>query len=84
MTCAIAVSQGCSDASNFARLARKYAACDGRSLDRSAAIAFATAGIVAGEYHRCGFGVLSGSPSRCWTTMTLRTLFGAAPSILSM
>ena len=32
----------------------------------------ATAGIVVGSYHRCGFGVLSGRPSTCWTTITLR------------
>ena len=51
---------------------------------RSAAIALATAGIVVGLYQRCGFGVLSGRPSRCWTTMTLRHEFGDADSILFM
>ena len=52
--------------------------------ERSAATAFATAGIVDGLYHRCGLGVLSGSPSRCCTSMTLRLPFGAAASILFM
>jgi hypothetical protein len=51
---------------------------------RSAAIAVATAGIVSGLYHRCGFGVLPGRPSRSWTTMTLRAGFGAAFSIVVM
>ncbi len=45
-------------------------------------MALATAGIVFGSYHRCGFGVLSGRPSRCWTTITLRLEFGDADSIL--
>src|SRR5579875_1856300 len=35
---------------------------------RADAIASATAGMVPGLYHRCGFGVPSGSPSRCCTT----------------
>ena len=47
-------------------------------------MAFATAGIVAGEYHRCGFGVQSGRPSRCCTSITLRAELGAAASILFM
>ena len=48
------------------------------------ATALATAGIVAGEYQRCGFGVLSGRPSRCCATITLRAELGAAASILFM
>ena len=47
-------------------------------------MALATAGMVVGEYHRCGFGVLSGSPSRCCTSITLRSGFGDAASILFM
>ena len=47
-------------------------------------MAFATAGMVPGLYHRCGFGVLSGRPSRSCTTMTLRAAFGAAFSIVFM
>ena len=47
-------------------------------------MALATAGIVVGEYQRCGFGVLSGRPSRCWTSITLRTELGEAASILFM
>ena len=47
-------------------------------------MALATAGMVDGEYHRCGFGVLSGRPSRCWTSITLRSGFADAASILFM
>ena len=47
-------------------------------------MAFATAGMVFGLYHRCGLGVLSGSPSTFWTTITLRSGFGDADSILFM
>ena len=46
-------------------------------------MAFATVGIVFGSNHRCGFGVLSGSPSKCWTLMTFLFAFGAADMILS-
>ena len=63
-------------------MAWKYALWAGWRADRSAAIALATAGIVAGSYHRCGFGVLSGRPSTCWTVITLRPGFGDADSIL--
>ena len=42
----------------------------------------ATAGIVPGLYHRCGFGVLSGRPSSCCTLITLRPGAGAAFSIV--
>ena len=41
-----------------AALALKYEAWAGWMAARSAAIALATAGIVLGLYHRCGFGVL--------------------------
>jgi len=41
-------------------------------------------GIVAGSYHRCGFGVLSGRPSSFCTTMTRRPESGTAFSIVSM
>src|SRR5580693_6782767 len=51
---------------------------------RSAAIAFATAGMVLGLYHRCGFGVAVGRPSRFCTTMTLRDELGAAFSRVFM
>src|SRR5271157_4936721 len=47
-------------------------------------MAFATAGMVPGLYHRCGFGVLSGKPSRFCTTTTLRDELGAAFSIVFM
>ena len=80
----MASSHGVSEASNFFRLAWKYALCAGCRADRSAAMALATAGIVFGSYHRCGFGVLSGRPSRCCTTITLRFGFGDADSILFM
>jgi hypothetical protein len=53
-------------------------------LDRSAVIALATAGIVSGSYQRCGFGVLSGSPSVFWTSMTFRPGFGDAASMVLM
>ena len=65
-------------------LALKYEAWAGWMAARSAAIALATAGIVLGLYHRCGFGVSVGRPSRSCTTMTLRELFGAAFSIVFM
>ncbi len=78
----MAAVQGSSEASNVLRLAAKAAACDGCSSDRASAIAFATAGMVFGSYQRCGFGVLSGSPSRCWTLITLRFGRGAADMIL--
>ena len=51
---------------------------------RSAAMALATAGIVDGLYHRCGFGVLSGRPSSRCTSMTLRLESGTASSIVVM
>ena len=44
----------------------------------------ATAGIVFGSYHRCGLGVLSGSPSTFWAMITLRPASGDADSILFM
>ena len=47
-------------------------------------MALATAGMVVGLYHRCGFGVVSGSPRRFWTLMTLRSGSGEADSILVM
>ena len=47
-------------------------------------MALAAAGMVFGSYHRWGFGVLSGRPSRCWTSITLRVELGEADSILSM
>ena len=47
-------------------------------------MAFATAGIVFGSYHRCGLGVLSGRPSTFWTMITLRLGSGDADSILFM
>src|SRR5580704_921388 len=47
-------------------------------------MAFATLGMVVGAYHRCGLGVLSGRPSRCCTTITLRAPLGEADSILFM
>ena len=47
-------------------------------------MARATAGMVAGEYHRCGFGVESGRPSRCWTSMTFRAALGELPSMVFM
>jgi len=62
----------------------KNEACAGCSAARSAATAFATAGIVPGLYHRCGFGVLSGRPSRSCTVTTLRDELGAAFSIVFM
>src|SRR5271165_4387626 len=65
-------------------LALKYAAWAGDRAARSAATAFATAGMVPGWYHRCGFGVLSGKPSRFCTTTTLRDELGAAFSIVFM
>jgi hypothetical protein len=40
--------------------------------------------MVAGEYHRCGFGVESGLPSRCWTSMTFRAEFGELASMVFM
>ena len=45
-------------------------------------MAFATAGMVAGAYHRCGLGVLSGKCSSACTSMILRFEFGVAASIL--
>ena len=48
---------------------------------RSLAMAAATFGMVAGLYHRCGFGVLSGRPSNCCTSMTLRPSLGTAFSM---
>ncbi len=44
----------------------------------------ATAGMVAGSYHRWGFGVLSGIPRTSWAMITLRCAFGDADSILSI
>ncbi len=44
----------------------------------------ATAGIVFGLYHRCGLGVLLGSPRTFWATMTLRLGFGEADSMSFM
>ena len=62
----------------------KYAWWLGSSFERSAAMTWATAGIVLGLYHRCGFGVLSGSPSTCWATMILRLGLGEADSMSFM
>src|ERR1022692_3274669 len=76
--------QGCSERSNEAAFAVKYAACAGCRAERSWAISFATAGIVEGLYHRCGLGVLSGRPRRSCTSITLRLAFGVAASILFM
>jgi hypothetical protein len=84
LNCAIARYQGCSEASKRRRLAAKNAACAGCSLDKAPAMALATAGMVDGEYHRCGLGVLSGSRRRFWTSMTVRAELGAAASILLM
>src|SRR5580693_7837141 len=47
-------------------------------------MALATAGIVVGLYHRCGFDVSVARPSTSWTTMTLRFALGAAASMLFM
>ena len=80
----MALNHGWSDASKDLSRAWKYAAWLGSSAERSAAMALATAGIVFGQYHRCGFGVLSGSPSTCCATMTFRCALGEADSILSM
>jgi hypothetical protein len=44
----------------------------------------ATAGIVTGLYHRCGFGVLLGRPSSVWTSITFRLELGAADSMVFM
>ena len=44
----------------------------------------ATAGMVDGLYHRCGLGVLSGSPSSFCTSISLRAESGTAFSIESM
>ena len=41
-------------------------------------MAVATFGMVVGLYHRCGFGVLSGRPSSCCTSTTLRPSLGTA------
>ena len=65
-------------------LARKYDAWDGWMAARPVAIALATAGIVVGLYQRCGFGVLSGRPSRFCTSMTFRLESGTAFSIVVM
>jgi hypothetical protein len=46
--------------------------------------ALATAGIVFGSYHRCGFAVLSGRPNRCCTSTTLRDEFGDAEASVFM
>ena len=72
LNAAMALNQGLSDASKDCSLAWKYALWLGSSSERSAAMTLATAGIVFGLYHRCGLGVLSGSPRTCWATMTLR------------
>ena len=80
----MALNHGGSEASNLVTLARKYDAWAGSRAERSAAIAWATAGIVFGSYHRCGFGVLSGRPNRCCTMITWRAEFGDADSILAM
>ena len=80
----MAFSQGFSDASKAWSLASKYALWLGSSSERSAAMTLATAGMVLGLYHRCGFGVLSGSPRTCWATMTLRLEFGEADSMSFM
>src|ERR1700733_3026374 len=84
LNAAIRRYQGCRDRSNAAARAVKYARWAGWRAARSAATAFATAGMVVGLYHRCGLGVLSGRPSRCCTSTTLRPEFGAAASILFM
>ena len=81
---AMALFHAVREAVKAAALALKYEACAGWMAARSAAIALATAGIVPGLYHRCGFGVPVGRPSRSWTTMTLRAEFGAAFSIVCM
>ena len=80
----MALIHGCSDATNLVSLARKVEAWAGSSAERSEANALATAGIVFGLYHRCGFGVLSGRPSRCCTLITLRAEFGDAEASESM
>ena len=84
LNAAMALSHASSEAMNAAALALKYEAWAGWRAARSPAIASATAGIVLGLYHRCGFGVPVGRPSRFCTTMTLRAEFGAAFSIVFM
>ena len=56
----------------------------GSNFERSDASATATAGIVLGLYHRCGFAVLSGNPKRCCTLITLRAEFGDADASVPM
>src|SRR5579884_622101 len=80
----MASCHGCSDWSNAVTWEEKYAAWAGSSAERAAATAEATAGMVFGSYHKCGFGVELGNASRCCTTMTVRRLFGEADSILLM
>ena len=84
LNAAIALVHALSERAKAAARALKYAAWAGWIAVRSVAIASATADMVPGRYHRCGFGVLSGSPSRSWTTMSLRELLGTAPSIVFM
>ena len=83
MNAARALFHAVSEAMKAAALALKYVACAGWTAARSAAIALATAGIVLGWYHRCGFGVSAGRPSRFCATITLRAGFGAALSMVS-
>src|SRR6185437_6191128 len=83
LNAAMAAIQGCSDALKALRLASKYAASSGSKDVSSVATAAATAGIVLESYQRCGLGVLSGSPSKCCTSITLRPEFGVASTILA-
>ena len=80
----MALNHGWSEATNLVSLAWKVDAWAGSSLDRSVASALATAGIVLGLYHRCGFAVLSGRPSKCCTLITLRAEFGDAEASVLM
>src|ERR1700722_3103676 len=84
LNAAMALTHGCSEATNLALLALKVDAWAGSSAERSDANAWATAGIVFGSYHRCGLAVLSGSLSRCCTLIILRAEFGDAEARESM
>ncbi len=63
MNAAIALPHAASELTKALALALKYEAWPGEREARSAATAFATAGMVTGLYHRCGFGVSVGKPS---------------------
>ena len=80
----MALNHGCSEATNLLSFAWKVEAWAGSSADRSDANALATAGMVFGLYHRCGFAVLLGRPSRPCTLITLRAEFGDAEASVFM